>query len=53
MDPGHIGQVVGQRVLAQQRLGHPGAEHVRELLDLGAGPAGALADQDRRPSRPR
>ena len=43
---GDVGQLVGQHVLAQQRLGHAGAEQVGDLLQLGAGAAGALPGQD-------
>ncbi len=43
---GDLRQFVGQHVLAQQRLGHPGAEQVGDLVELLAGAAGALADQD-------
>ena len=46
---GDEGQVVGQHVAAVERLGDPGAEPLGDLLDLGGGLAGALADQDRDP----
>ena len=44
---GHVGQLIGQHILAEQRLGHPGAEQFGHLLQLGPGPAGALPGQDR------
>lgn len=43
---GDLRQVVGERVLAEQRIGHPRAEDVRQPFDLLPRTAGALADQD-------
>ena len=40
-------QVVGQHVLAEQRLRDARAEQVGDLLDLVGGAARALADEDR------
>ena len=48
--PGHVGQLVGEDVLAEQRLGDTRAEQFGDLGDLVRGAAGALADEDRRPS---
>ena len=42
---GHPRQVVGQHVLAQQRLGRAGAQQVGDLGELGDAAARALADQ--------
>ena len=39
------GKVVGQHVLAQERLGHAGAEELGCLDHLVGGAVGALADQ--------
>jgi hypothetical protein len=46
---GHIGQIIRQDVLAQQRLGHAGAGEVRDLPNLVGRVAGALSDEDRHP----
>ncbi len=35
-----LGQLVGQHVLAQQRLGDARTEELGDLFELGAGPAG-------------
>ena len=43
--PGHVRQLVGEHVLAEQRLGHPGAEQLGDLLAARAGRRG-------RPARP-
>ena len=45
--PGHVGQLVGEHVLAEQRLGHPGAEQLGDLLELAPRAAGTLPGQDR------
>ena len=43
---GDVRQLVGEHVLAQQRLGDAGAEQLRYLLELGPGAARAGAGQD-------
>jgi len=45
--PGDVRQLVGQHVLAEQRLGHTGSKQVGHLLELGPRPARALPDQHR------
>ena len=44
---GHVRQVVGEDVLAEQRLGDACAEQLRSLFDLLRGAARTLADEDR------
>jgi len=44
---GHVWKVIGQRRLAQQRLGDAGTEHVGRLGDRGGGVQRALADEHR------
>ena len=44
--PGDVGQLVGEHVLAQQGLGHAGAEELGNLLEFAPRPAGALPGQD-------
>jgi hypothetical protein len=46
MAPRYVRQLVGEHVLAQQRLGHAGAEQLGHLFELMPCPAGALAGQD-------
>ena len=44
---GHVREVVGEHVLAEQRLGDAGAEQVGDALELRGGAAGALANEHR------